>query len=44
MSMINSLMDRSSTTSDTFTIGSTNLAKLTSAQIKIATDKNWTLA
>ena len=44
MSMINSLKDRSSTTSDTFTIGSKNLAKLSTAQKKVATNKNWTLA
>ena len=44
MSMINSLKDRSSTTSDTFTIGSKNLAKLSTAQKRVATNKNWTLA
>ncbi len=44
MSMINSLKDRSSTTPDTFTIGSKNLAKLSTAQKKVATNKNWTLA
>ena len=32
------------TTSQTLTLGSTNLAKLTEADKKIATDKGWTLA
>jgi hypothetical protein len=32
------------TTTKTLTIGSTNLAKLTDAEKKIATDKGWTLA
>ena len=31
------------TTTQTLTIGGTNLAKLTAEQIKIATDKNWTV-
>ena len=32
------------TTTQTLTLGSTNLAKLTEADKKIATDKGWTLA
>lgn len=32
------------TTSQTLTMGATNLAKLTDDQIKVATDKGWTLA
>ena len=32
------------TTSQTLTLGSTNLAKLTDAEKKVATDKGWTLA
>ena len=31
------------TTTQTLTLGSTNLAKLTEADKKIATDKGWTL-
>ena len=41
MSIINNLSTVSST--QTLTIGATNLAKLNSEQIKIATDKGWTL-
>lgn len=43
MSIINALSDRTGMDSDTLTLGSTNLAKLTPAQIKVATDKNWTV-
>ena len=43
MSIINALMDRTGMDSSTLTIGSTNLAKLTPEQIKVATDKNWTV-
>ena len=32
------------TTTQTLTLGSTNLAKLTDEEKKIATDKGWTLA
>ena len=32
------------TETQTLTLGSTNLAKLTDAEKKIATDKGWTLA
>ena len=41
MSIINNLNTVSST--QTLTIGATNLAKLTSNEIKIATDKGWTI-
>ena len=41
MSIINNLNTVSTT--QTLTLGSTNLAKLTPEQIKIATDKNWTV-
>ena len=41
MSIINNLNTVS--TAQTLTIGSTHLAKLTAEQIKIATDKNWTV-
>ena len=41
LSLFNALITTS--TSRTITIGSTNLAKLTPEQIKIATDKNWTV-
>lgn len=43
MSVINALADRTGMDSDTLTLGSVNLAKLTPEQIKIATDKNWTV-
>jgi hypothetical protein len=38
------LADRSLTTTFTFTIGATNLEKLTPSQIAVATSKNWTLS
>lgn len=43
MSVINALADRTGMDSDTLTLGSPHLAKLTPEQIKIATDKNWTV-
>ena len=43
MSVINALADRTEMDSDTLTIGSAHLAKLTPEQIKVATDKNWTV-
>ena len=43
MSIINALKDRTGMDSSTLTIGSVHLAKLTPEQIKIATDKNWTV-
>ena len=42
MVVINGLQTVTST--QTLTLGSTNLAKLTDAEKKIATDKGWTLA
>lgn len=45
MSIINHLKDFSgTTTTETCTLGTTNLAKLTNAEKKIATDKGWSLA
>ena len=45
MSIINHLKNFSgTTTTKTCTLGTTNLAKLTDAEKKIATDKGWTLA
>lgn len=45
MSIINHLKDFSgTTTTKTCTLGTTNLAKLTNAEKKIATDKGWSLA
>ena len=42
--ILNALVDYSSeSTTYTLTLGSVNLAKLNSEQIKIATDKGWTL-
>ena len=43
LSVINALKNNRGSTTLTCTIGAINLAKLTSTQIKIATDKNWTL-
>lgn len=40
----NALYDRTGLTTNTLTIGSTNLAKMTAEEIAIATAKNWTLA
>lgn len=42
MSIINAL--KSTTETKTLTLGSANLAKLSSAQIKVGTDKGWTIA
>lgn len=42
--MLTALADRTGQTAYTFTLGSTNLAKLSDEQKAIATDKNWTLA
>lgn len=42
--ILNSLKDRTGETAYTLTLGSTNLAKLTDEQKKIATNKNWVLA
>lgn len=44
VSWLNALGDCSNDYTRTFTIGSQNLAKLTSQQIAIATNKNWNLA
>lgn len=44
MSLINALVNASSTATYKVTIGATNLAKLTAEQVKIATDKRITLA
>lgn len=44
ISWLNALKNRTGEVSYTLTIGSTNLKKLTAEDIKIATDKNWTLA
>lgn len=44
LEMFNALKDNTGTTAKTLTLGSTNLAKLTAEQIKIATDKNWNVA
>jgi hypothetical protein len=47
VSWLNALKDRSDIINEAtykFTIGSENLAKLTAEDIKIATDKNWTLS
>lgn len=42
--MLNALADLTGKTAKTLVIGSTNLAKLSSEQIAIATEKNWILA
>ena len=44
VSWLNALADRTGQTAYTLTIGSTNLAKLSAAEIAIATNKNWNLA
>lgn len=44
VSWLNALKDRTGEVSYKFQIGSTNLKKLAAEDIKIATDKNWTLA
>ncbi len=44
VSWLNALADRTGQTAYTLTIGSINLAKLTSEQKAIATNKNWNLA
>lgn len=44
VSWFNALKDRTGQESFKFIIGSTNLKKLTAEDIKIATDKNWTIA
>ena len=42
--LLNALVDLTGQSSKNLVLGSTNLAKLSTSQIKIATDKNWTLA
>ena len=42
--ILNNLVDLTGKTSQTLTMGATNLAKLTDAEKAIATNKNWTLA
>lgn len=44
ISWFNALKDRTGEVPYKFLIGSTNLAKLTAEDIKIGTDKNWTIA
>lgn len=44
LSWLNALKDRTGEISYKFMVGSENLKKLTAEDIKIATDKNWTLA
>ena len=44
VSWLEALADRTGQKSYTLTIGSTNIAKLTEAEIAMATNKNWTLA
>lgn len=44
LSWFNALKDRTGEIPYKFMIGSENLKKLTAEDIKIATDKNWTLA
>ena len=43
MSIINNLPDLTNSTTQTLTLGSANLAKLSSKQIAIATNKGWTV-
>ena len=42
--ILNNLMDLTGKTTQTLTLGATNLAKLTDTEKAIATNKNWTLA
>ena len=42
--IIGNLKDRTGTTAKTLTMGSTNMAKLTTDDIAVATAKNWTIA
>ena len=42
--ILNNLMDLTGKTTQTLTMGATNLAKLTDSEKAIATNKNWTLA
>ena len=44
VSWLNALADRTGLSAYTLTIGSTNIAKLSSSEIAIATNKNWNLA
>ena len=44
LGMLNALADRTGEDTATLTLGSTNLSKLTDAQKRIATEKNWILA
>ena len=44
VSLLNALADRTGQTAYKLIIGLTNLKKLTAEDIKIATDKNWTIA
>lgn len=44
VAMFNSLKDLRNQTAKTLTLGPVNLAKVTSAQIAIATNKNWTVS
>ena len=44
ISIINNLYDISDKNSQKLTLGSTNIAKLTSEEIAIATSKNWTVS
>lgn len=41
--MLEALADRTGQTPKTLTLGSSNLSRLTAAQIQIATDKNWNI-
>ena len=44
VNLINNLADLTGFTSQKLTIGATNLAKLSSAQVLVLTSKNWTVA